>query len=329
MIADLHCHYFPAEAASRADTAVSITPTQGSYRFSAGATSMVLDTGLLDLEGQIRDMRAQGVERRVLAVPPFTFQYELAPAEGVRWARAINDAIAAAAGTYPDQFVGFATVALQNVPSAVEELSRAVTEMGLRGVEIATNINGVELDAPALDPFWEQAQRLRTPILIHPHYVAGAERKREYHLLNLVGNPTETALAGARLLFGGVLERHPDLRIILSHGGGALPHIIGRLQHGYAARAEAKLRAQAPIEYLRRLYYDTIVFDAGVLRHIVETVGASQVVLGTDYPFDMSEPQPVEFVRRSGLAQADVEQILANGYRLLAEAEGAAARGTS
>ena len=210
--------------------------------------------------------------------------------------------------------------------SAVTELARAVNELGMRGVEIATNINGVELDAPELDPFWEQAERLKIPILIHPHYVAGADRKREYHLLNLIGNPTETALAGARLLFGGVLERYPDLRIILSHGGGALPHLIGRLRHGHAARPEAKLRASAPIEHLRRLYYDTIVFDAGVLRHIVETVGASQVVLGTDYPFDMSEPQPVEFVRNAGLAPEDVDTILANGDALLARAEGAAAR---
>src|SRR5690606_27630451 len=111
-------------------------------------------------------------------------------------------------------------------------------------------------------------------------------RMGDYYLRNLVGNPVETALAGARLLFGGVLERFPDLRIILSHGGGALPSLVGRWRHGYEARDEAKVLARAPIENLRRLYYDTVVFDPVVLRHLVETVGASQVVLGTDYPFD-------------------------------------------
>lgn len=139
----------------------------------------------------------------------------------------------------------------------------------------------------------------------------------EYYLRNLVGNPVETALAGSRLIFGGVLERYPDLRIILSHGGGALPQLVGRLRHGYAARPEAQLRVSDPVASLRRLYYDTIVFNPEPLRNLVATVGASQVVLGTDYPFDMGEPDPVAFVQQAGLSTDDVTTILANGQRLL------------
>lgn len=296
---------------------------------TAGATTTTLDPELLDLDWHLAEMRRQGVARRALAVPPFLLQYALPAGEGARWARAINDGIADAIAPYPDAFTGFATVPLPDVPAAVTELERAVAELGFHGVEIATNIAGVELDDRRLEPFWDAAQRLGTPILVHPHDVAGANRMGDYYLRNLVGNPVETAVAGARLLFGGVLERYPDLAIVLSHGGGVLPHLIGRLRHGYEVRPEARARASAPTEHLRRLYYDTIVFDAGVLRHLVETVGASQVVLGTDSPFDMGEPDPVAFVRGAGLADDDVHRILGNGDALLARVDAATRRGSA
>jgi hypothetical protein len=140
---------------------------------------------------------------------------------------------------------------------------------------------------------------------------------KEYYLRNLIGNPTETAIAGARLLFSGVLERFPGLRIILSHGGGSLPHISGRLRHGFAVRPEARERARDPLAQLGRLFYDTIVFDPLILRHLVAVVGASQVVLGTDYPFDMGEEAPVAFVRQAGLAAPDCDAILNAADRII------------
>lgn len=318
-IADLHCHYFPAAAAGSANTSITVEAVDGGYRFSAGAQTMLLDPGLLDLKLQIEDMDRQGVGVRALSIPPFTLHYELPPDEGIRWTRAINDGIAEAISEHGDRFVGLAALPLQDVWAALEELERAINQLGLRGVEIASNLYGIELDDSSLDPFWERAEALRLVILVHPHYVVGVDRMHSYYLNNLVGNPVETALAGARLVFGGVLERYPDLRIVLSHGGGALPQIVGRLLHGYEARPEAKLLARDPLASLRRLYYDTIVFEPNALQHIVKTVGASQVVLGTDYPFDMGETDPVGFVRRSGLADDDVEAILGNGARLLAD----------
>lgn len=313
VIADLHCHIFPVEAAIRAGTSVAIEPVNDGYRVGG----VGLDAGLLDLGLQIEDMRRQGVARRALAIPPFTLRYDLPPEEGVRWARSINEGIAEAIAPLGDAFVGFATVPLQDVAAAVAELDYAVGELGMRGLEIATHIAVVELDDRRLDPFWERAERLRLPILVHPHDPAGADRMGEYYLRNLVGNPVETALAGARLIFGGVLERYADLRIILSHGGGALPQLVGRLRHGYAARPEAQRRVSDPVASLRRLYYDTIVFNSEPLRNLVATVGAEQVVLGTDYPFDMGEPDPVAFVRQASLSAEDVATILANGQRLL------------
>ena len=319
MIVDLHSHYFPLDAMrGMADFPVEATEgPDGTVRLSLGGQAMTLPAQLFSLEMQLADLHRQQLARRALQPPPFTILHELPPDQGVAWSRRMNDGIAAAARSHPEAFIGFATVPLQDIAAAVVELERAITDLGLRGVEILTSINGVGLDTPALDPFWAAAERLDVPILIHPHYVAGAERMDGYYLRNLIGNPTETAIAGARLLFSGVLERFPRLRIILSHGGGSLPHISGRLRHGYAVRPEARERARDPLGHLSRLFYDSIVFDPLILRHLVEVVGASQVVLGTDYPFDMGEETPVAFVQDSGLAAPDRDAILNAADRML------------
>jgi aminocarboxymuconate-semialdehyde decarboxylase len=320
MIIDMHSHYIPldAVAAAGAEVATVERRSDGRYTFRAAGQALTLDPRLFELERQRADLRRQGLDRRTLMLPPFALLYELPADAARRWARAVNEATAAVAARHGDEFVGFATVPLQDVPAALAELEWAVGTLGLRGVEIATNIAGVELDAPALEPFWALAARLRVPILVHPHAVAGANRMGDYYFRNLIGNPVETALAGARLLFGGVIERHPDLRIILAHGGGALPQLVGRLRHGYAVRPEARDRAADPLSGIGRLYYDTIVFDHRVLRHLVAVAGADQVVLGTDYPFDMAEDAPLSFVRDSGLDDDAIARILGSGERLLA-----------
>lgn len=318
-VIDLHSHYFPAEAVARCPAAgleLAKLP-DGNYRFTAGGKGIVLPSQLFDLEQQIADVHRQGLSRRVLSVPPFCFMYELPPPVGVEWCRVLNDGIAAAAREHPESLIGFATVPLQDVNAALDELTRAVSDLDLKGVEIATNINGLELDSPVLEPFWAEVAGRRLPLLIHPHYVAGQNRMGEYNLRNLVGNPTETALAGARLLLGGVLERHPHLLVILSHGGGALPHLVGRLEHGYRVRPECRSAAIPPSTGLKQFYYDTVVFHPMVLKHVVEIVGASQLILGTDYPFDMSEDHPIEFIRQSGLLPMQVDEILASGARIV------------
>ncbi len=319
MIVDLHSHYFPWEAVREMPNCPVVVEERadGSVHLALGGQPMSLPVGLFSVEEQLADLRRQRYDRRVLQVPPFTALYELPPAIGAEWARRLNDGIAAVAEAHPDSFIGFATVPLQDVTAAVKELDRAVRERGMRGVEILTNINGIGLDAPMLDPFWAAVERLDLPVLVHPNNVAGADRMDGYYFRNLIGNPSETGLAGARLLFGGVLERYPGLKIILSHGGGTLVHLRGRLQHGYAVRPEARNRARDPLAQMDRLFYDTIVFDPLVLRHLVESVGASQVVLGSDYPFDMAEEAPVTFVEGAGLSAVDRAAILNAADRLL------------
>jgi aminocarboxymuconate-semialdehyde decarboxylase len=315
MVIDLHSHYFPLAAVwNGTNPAVNVSEgTDGGYVVEVGGHRLDISHDLFDLDTQREALQRQGLDRRTLMPPPYTILYELDAEAGLDWSRMLNDAISKAALDDPDEFIGFATVPLQDPEMAVQEVRRAIQQLGMGGVEILTNVNGGGLDDPALEPFWEEVERLRVPMLIHPNNVAGGERMGAFYLRNLIGNPTETAQAGARILFAGVLERYPDLKIILSHGGGALPNLIGRLRHGFEVRPECRERAEHPIESLRRFYYDTVVFEPVILRHLVEIVGIDQIVLGTDFPFDMGETDPVGFVRDSGLSQSDVHAILRSG----------------
>jgi aminocarboxymuconate-semialdehyde decarboxylase len=325
MVADLHSHYFPLGAAASPDAAVTVREVAGGDRrqvcLRVGGHDMVVPTAVVDVVAQRADADAQGLSARALLPPPFTVLYELDGPAGTAWARTLNEHLAEDAATDRERLIGFATVPLQAGGAvAAAELDHAVTALGLRGVTILTSVAGRGLDDPVLAEFWAAAAELGVPVVVHPHYVVGAERMGTYHLRNLVGNPTETALAGTRLLYSGLLVRHPGLRVVLCHGGGALPHIIGRLRHGYRNRPELA-DATDPADGLRRLYYDTVVFDPVVLRHLVELVGADRVVVGSDFPFDMAEPRPVGFVTGSGLSAGDTDTILRSADRLLTRSD--------
>src|SRR6185312_12150845 len=318
MIIDMHSHYFPLDLLRQQSTVpLDVQDAGESYVVQLGAHSLGIDHDLVDLDRQRAANQSQRVDRRALMPPPFTILYELSPAEGLAWSKLLNDGTSQAARSDPDAFVGFATVPLQDPNAAVDELRRAVNELDLAGVEILTNIDGGGLDDSALEPFWSATEALRVPILIHPNNVAGAERMGAFYLRNLLGNPTETAQAGARLLFSGVLERHPDLKIILSHGGGSLPHLIGRMQHGFEVRPECREFSSDPISRMNRFYYDTVVFNPLILRHVIEIVGIDQLVLGTDFPFDMGETNPIDFISTAVLGDEGRDRILTAGERLL------------
>jgi aminocarboxymuconate-semialdehyde decarboxylase len=320
MIVDLHSHFFPAEAAtgSRASVRVEAGPTAGQVRLRVDGQDFVVPAAITDPAAQSREASEAGLDARALLPPPFVVRYELDPHAGVGWTRRLNEGIAAAAASDPGRLVGFASVPLQaGGDRAAAELEYAIGSLGLRGVELLTSVCGTGLDAAQFDTFWAAAAELGVPVLIHPHYVAGAQRMQQYYLRNLVGNPTETALAGARLIYAGLLRRYPALHVVLSHGGGALPHIIGRLRHGFRSRPELR-EAADPDEGLRRLFYDTVVFDPTVLRHLAELVGHRQLVVGSDYPFDMAEPRPVAFVADSGLPDEAVAAVLHSADRLFA-----------
>lgn len=324
MVADLHSHYFPLRAGASRGAAVTVREVADDGRrvcLRVGGHDMVVPASVADPVAQRADADAQGLSARALLPPPFTVLYELAGTAGTAWARTLNEHVAEDAATDPEHLIGFATVPLQAGGAvAAGALDHAVTALGLCGVEILTSVVGRGLDDPGLAEFWAAAAELGVPVVVHPHYVAGAERMGAYHLRNLVGNPTETALAGARMLYSGLLTRHPGLRVVLCHGGGALPHIIGRLRHGYLNRPEFA-DATDPADGLRRFYYDTVVFGPAALRHLVDIVGADRVVVGSDFPFDMAEPRPVGFVADAGLGAEATDTILRSADRLVARSD--------
>jgi aminocarboxymuconate-semialdehyde decarboxylase len=318
MIVDLHSHYFPPSAATPDSPLVAGPASDGLRSLWVRGQEVRVPAALLDADRQVVDAEEQGLDRRALLAPPFTVLYELEPDDGVAWSRRVNAGIAAAVDAHPDRLVGFATVPLQaGGDIAGAELDTVIRRDGLAGVEILTSVCGSALDTPELEQFWAAAEELAVPVFIHPHFVSGAQRMTQFHLRNLIGNPTETALTGAQLLAGGLLERHPGLTIVLAHGGGALPHLVGRLEHGHQRRAEFRDVRLSPRDGLRRFYYDSVVFDPVVLRHLGEIVGFDRVVVGSDYPFDMAVDQPVAFIETSGLPLDSARTVLHATDRLL------------
>lgn len=223
----------------------------------------------------------------------------------------------------PDRFSTLGTVPLQSAKAAAAELEHAVVELGMVGVEIASNVNGITLGRLDLDPFWEVANATRCLILLHPYEPLRGVDLSEYWLHNMVGRPAESTVSIGQLLFSGVLERFPDLVVCLVHGGGFLPYQLGRFDKGYEAVPEETTSriSSAPSEFARRLYYDSLVHSPTALEFLVRTVGADHVVVGSDYPYEMHDPQPVESVRSAtGLTPPEIDQILTgNIERIITE----------
>ena len=232
-------------------------------------------------------MDAMGVDIQAVSVSPTQYYYWAERDLAQAIARAANECLAELCAAHPDRFVGLATVTLQHPDLAAEQLTDAVRRLGLRGCQISTQIDGVELADRRHDVFWTRAEALGAVVFVHPLGCTLGERVTPYYLSNIVGQPIETTLALSHLIFGGTLDRHPGLKLCAAHGGGYLPSYIGRSDHGYAVRPESRTMAHAPSTYLKRIWFDSLVYTPQALEHLVREVGASQVVIGTDYPFDM------------------------------------------
>lgn len=266
-----------------------------------------------DLERRFAEMAAQRVDMHVVCNIPHTFLYEADGALADTVSEIQNEAIGALVRQHPDRFIGMATVAMQSPMRAAATLERAITAHGLRGLHVGSNIAGRNLDDPALDPVWEVADRHGLFILVHPHKVVAAQRMGSYYLTNLVGNPLETTIAAASLVFGGVIERHPNIRFCLSHAGGFTPFQAGRFRHGWKVRKEPHVRLKGdPAESLARFIYDSITHAPGPLRFLLEEVGADRIIFGTDYPFDMGTTRGVEEIEEA-IADVAIRQKLFEG----------------
>ncbi|MCZ6790107.1 MAG: amidohydrolase family protein [Chloroflexi bacterium] len=288
---DVHCHYVPE----------SCLELQGQ---GPDPTAMVGD--MTDLDRRLLDMDAMGVD--IQAISPWLGFLNRDPAIAHR----VNDGIAQAVDLHSDRLVGLAAVPISSPAEAAAELERAVKELGLRGVEIGSNVGGKNLDARELAPFYAKVQELDVPVFIHPVAVLGMDRLQSYHLGNLIGNPTDTAVAAACLIFGGVLKEFPRLKFYLAHGGGSCPYLRGRWEHGWHVREDVRIAIKSPpSEYFKLLYFDSLVHSPAALSYLVDSVGAERVMLGTDYPFDMGDHDPIRSVDSlSNLSDGQREMVI-------------------
>jgi aminocarboxymuconate-semialdehyde decarboxylase len=267
---------------------------------------------LRDPQKKIRDMEEKRLAFNVLSSSPFAFLYEVEGDLAVELARFHNDQLSEMVKKHPDRFAAMATLPLQVPDEALKELARATKTLGLRGVEIGSHVGKRELGDEVFWPIYKALEDLDMPIFIHPHHVAGLDRLLDFYLNNLIGNPLDTTIAAAKLIFSGVLEKYPRLKIILAHGGGQFPYIIGRWDHGYTVRPECKEKIhRSPMAYFKNFYFDTITHNPDALRYLVSIAGSDHVLLGTDYPYDMADENPVQTVSQlTRIKAADRQKIM-------------------
>ena len=322
---DTHAHYYPqsfldliAEEGKRFKADYRMTG-EGFYVNSPAGSIGPLPTKFIDLKQRLADMDEQGVWMQAISLT--TPMVNWADADfSLKLSRAWNDAASEAHKAYPDRLVALMILPMLDPDRAIDELNRASKMPGMRGVYMGTNINNRDLDDPLFEPILAKIEALDLPVFLHPLQTVGGERTKPWYLSNLLGNPFDAAIAGCHLIFGGVLDRHPKLQICLPHGGGALPMLIGRVDHGAQVRAEIKPLhlPQPPSAYLQRFTYDTIVHSKPVMEFLIQEVGAERILLGSDYCFDMGYDRPVEFLEGINLSSAQRKLILGgNAKRLL------------
>jgi aminocarboxymuconate-semialdehyde decarboxylase len=274
---------------------------------------------LTNLETRLADLDRMQIDVQVVSPSPTQYYYWADPDLARELVRTQNEAIAEACARHPSRLKGLDNVALQHPDLSVAQLEHAVRQLGLVGVEVSTSVNGLELADEKLEPFWAKAESLGAVVFIHPMGTSLGERMNRFYLRNLIGNPAETTIALSFLIFGGTLDRHPGVKIVAAHGGGYLPTYVSRSDHGHAVRPEAQSIRRRPSEYLKKIYFDSLVYEPDALRRLIDVVGASQVVVGTDYPFDMGHYDVHGLVGAvAGLSGEERDGILGgNACRLL------------
>jgi aminocarboxymuconate-semialdehyde decarboxylase len=324
---DIHCHYLNPDAAAKV---APLNPAQYEMQVKF-ANTLTRETNkkqhqdraakLSSIEVRLKDMDRMGIDMQAVSPAPQQTYYWADPGMGQEVARMVNERLAEIVSKWPERFVALGTVPLQDPDLAVSELEHCVEKLGMRGVEINGSVNGMDLTDGrlSLDRFFAKVQELDVIIFMHPTGYTQGERLLDHYFNNVIGNPLETSVAAAHLIFDGVMERYPKLKVVLPHGGGYLAHYWERMNHAWKARPDCRtVIKKKPTTYLEKFYFDTIVFDAKMLDNLVNRYGADHVVLGTDYPFDMGVEDPVGFVQQGKLTAADREKIVGgNAARLL------------
>lgn len=273
-----------------------------------------------DVEVRLADMDAMGVDIQVLSVSPYQLYHWVEGDLAVRAFQIINDDMAGVVAGNPNRFLALGAIPMQDPAAAIAELRRCADDLGFRGIEMATHIEGVEISDPRYDRFWEKVEQLEMTVFLHPTGFTEPRRLLDHYFINTVGHPLEETICAGRLIFDGVMERFPGLKFVFSHGGGYLPMYAGRFDHAYHAREDVRHGLpKPPSEYLKLFYFDTMVFEPDQLGFLITKYGADHVLLGTDYPYDMGETDPLGLVGRvTGLTDAQRALIVGgNAARIL------------
>ena len=323
MTIDMHSHVMVPEAAALVGPHIDLStvPLAHFATPSTKALNRKQDAdrrpNMVDVAVRLADMDAAGIDLQIIMPPPGQCTYTVPADLATQAARIINDGMAAFCAQKPERFQALGTLPMQDSGASITELERLMG-LGLKGVQILTSIGGRELSDPAFAPFWARAEALGAVVLIHPNGFTHAERMERFYFNNVIGNPLETTLALHYLIFDGVLERHPELKLIAVHGGGYLASYSGRIDHAWGARTDAHGNLpHPPTTYLKRVFVDSVVFTPHQLRGLIEVFGADKVLMGTDYPFDMAESDPVGHVCGAGLDDATVAAIAGGNARRL------------
>lgn len=325
---DIHCHYLNQDVAAKV---AQLNP--GQYEPSityANAHTREVNVKqmrdrapkLSDIAVRLKDMDRMGIDVQAISPAPNQTYYWTDPGLGSELARGINEGIAGIVAKWPDRFVGLGTVPLQEASLAVSELEYCVKKLGMRGVEINPSVNGMDLtDARlSLEKFFAKAQALDVVLFMHPIGFTQGDRLMDHYFNNVIGNPLETTVAASHLIFDGVMERYPKLKVVLPHGGGYLAHYWARMDHAWRARADCRtILKRKPSASLEKFHFDIITFDPGMLEHLVARFGADQLLLGTDYPYDMGVEDPIGFLDRAKNLSATMKKKIMgrNAARLL------------
>ena len=325
-VIDIHCHRECGTAAAMMKPEAERLG-RVAFQFGNELTKEVNRRQLVDLrpkmeslEVRLADMDAMGVDVQTISLSPYQLFHWAEGELASRAFRMANDDLAETVATHPDRLIGLGAVPLQDTATAIHELKRCSQELGFRGIESATHIEGEELSSPRLEPFWEAVEDLGMLVFIHPTNFTQPQRFTDHYFLNTIGHPLEETICAGRLIFDGVIERHPGLKFVLAHGGGFLPAYAGRFDHAYHAREDVRQGLpKPPSEYLRTFYFDTMVFEPDQLGYLIQKYGPDHVLLGTDYPYDMGELDPLGLLNKvSGLFEDDLDLIVGgNAARLL------------
>jgi aminocarboxymuconate-semialdehyde decarboxylase len=322
---DIHHHFVPMQLIDEArrhgeSLGVAVTEVRSSYALSfAGSKPHRLQPPIFDVEGHFKAMDDGQVRTAALEANTNSLGYRLSGVQGESWSKLYNECVNELIKLHPDRFVGMATVPLQDPNRAAKVLEQAIAQLGFRGAFIGTNVNGQYYNTNDFDSFWAKAQELDILVVIHPEHIAGAERMTEYGLNAVCGNPADSTLCLGYMLYSGVFDRFPKLKVCALHGGGFLPYHLGRFDKEFDTGKKVR-PAQAtkpPSAYLSNLYFDTLVYDIDTLEYLKKKVGAERLMLGTDYPYALGDWRAAEKIDALNCSDTEKRAIIEDNARQL------------